>query len=240
MKQIIYDSYDQLSEESALMIAGIIINKPDALISLPSGETSLGTFEHLVRLNKSGKFSFSRCRLVGLDEWAGLGNMKKENCYSFMKTHLFDMIDYTEGNLCFFDGESSDTQGECVRTDEFIRQYGPIDVIVLGIGMNGHLGLNEPGISFNLYSHVTELDNVTRIVAQKYFSARVDLRKGLTLGIKHIQESRRVILQIAGKRKAAVAKRLIDSEVTNLFPASIIKNHPDSWLLIDREAAEYI
>ncbi len=237
MKQIIYENYDQLSKETADLIAGIILEKPDALLCFPAGETSVGTFRQLIELNKSGKISFSKCRIVGLDEWANIGEMSNENCFSFLKKHLFEHIDYNKNNLCFFDGESSDLKKECKKTDDYIKKYGPIDMMLLGAGMNGHLGLNEPGTSFDLYSHIVSLDDTTRTVGQKYFSGKVNLTAGITLGLKYVMEARTVILQLNGARKAKVVRSIVDSKVTTAFPASIIKSHKNSYLLLDREAA---
>jgi glucosamine-6-phosphate isomerase len=240
MKQIIYHDYRELSMKSAEQIAAIISDKPDALLCFPAGETSVGTFDYLIELNKKGKISFKKCKIVGLDEWANLGVMKSENCFSFLKKHLFDHIDYSRENFCFFDGESSDLAKECLKTDNFIKKYGPIDMILLGAGMNGHLGLNEPGTSFDLYSHIVNLDETTKIVGQKYFSGKVELTAGITLGIKYIMEANTVILQMNGNRKAEVAKKMIDSKISPAFPASAIKSHPNSFLLLDKESAKYL
>jgi glucosamine-6-phosphate isomerase len=240
MKQIIYKDYSELSVKTAEQIAAIIYQKPDALLCFPAGETSVGTFKHLIELNKLGRLSFKKCKIVGLDEWANIGPMKSENCFSFLKKHLFDRIEYSKGNLCFFDGESSDLKKECIKTDNFIKQYGPIDMMLLGAGMNGHLGLNEPGTSFDLYSHIVNLDDTTKVVGQKYFSGKVTLTKGITLGVKYIMEAKTVILQLNGNRKAEVVKRLIESDVTSAFPASAIKAHPNSFLLLDKEASKLL
>jgi glucosamine-6-phosphate isomerase len=240
MKQIIYEDYTELSVKTAEQIATIISEKPDALLCFPAGETSVGTFKHLIELNKTGKISFKKCRIVGLDEWANIGAMKSENCFSFLKKHLFDHIDYSDENLCFFDGESPDLKYECIKSDIFIKKYGPIDMILLGAGMNGHLGLNEPGTAFDLYSHIVNLDDTTKTVGQKYFSGKVNLTSGVTLGLKYIMEAKTVILQLNGTRKAEVAKRLIETEVSPAFPASAIKSHLNSFLLLDREAAKYL
>jgi glucosamine-6-phosphate deaminase len=120
------------------MNAGIITGKPYAMLCFIACETSVGTFKHLVEFNKTRKISFRQCKIVGLDEWAHLGKMKNENCFSYLKKHLFSQIDYSEENLCFFDGESDDLMHECMQTDKFINEYGPIDMILLGAGMNGH------------------------------------------------------------------------------------------------------
>lgn len=237
MKQIIYKDYNELSVKTAEQIASIILNKPDALLCFPAGETSVGTFKCLIDLNKSGKISFKNCRIVGLDEWAHIGDMKSENGFSFMKKHLFNHIDYSKENLLFFDGESADLMNECKKTDDFIRKYGPVDMMLLGIGMNGHLGLNEPGTSFGLNAHIAQLDETTKTVGKKYFSANVELSRGITLGIKDIMEAKTVILQINGSRKAEIVKKLFDSEVSNAFPASVLKEHKNSFVLLDSEAA---
>jgi glucosamine-6-phosphate isomerase len=240
MKQIIYNDYNELSVKTAEQIADVINKKPDSLLCFPAGETSVGTFTHLIELNKNGKLSFKKCRIVGLDEWANIGEMKSENCFSFLKKHFFDHIDYSSENLCFFDGESSDLEKECNKTDAFIRKYGPVDMMLLGAGMNGHLGLNEPGTSFDLYSHIVNLDDTTKNVGQKYFSGKVTLTKGITLGIKYVMEAGMVILQLNGKRKAEVVKKLVEGKVSNAFPASALKNHQNSYMLLDKEAAVYL
>jgi len=240
MKQIIYKDYEELSAKTAELIAGIILKKPNALLCFPAGETSVGTFKHLIELNKSGKLSFKKCKIVGLDEWANIGEMKNENCFSFLKKNLFDHIDYSGDNLCFFDGESTDLMKECFKTDNFIKENGPIDMILLGAGMNGHLALNEPGTSFDLYSHIVFLDETTKVVGQKYFSGKVNLTKGISLGIKYIMEAKTAILQLNGTRKAEVVKRIIGSEVSPAFPASVIKSHSDSYLLLDKDAASLL
>jgi glucosamine-6-phosphate isomerase len=240
VKQIIYNDYHELSVKTAEMIAGIILKKPDALLCFPAGETSVGTFKHLIELNTKGVISFKQCKIAGLDEWVNIGEMKRENCFSFLKKHLFDHIDYFEENVCFFDGESSDLVKECSRTDHFIKENGPIDMILLGAGMNGHLGLNEPGTSFELYSHIVKLDEITKVVGLKYFSSPVNLSLGITLGLRYITEAKMVILQMTGIRKAEVARRLIDSEISPAIPASILKSHRNSFLLLDKDAAMYV
>jgi len=235
--KIIFDDYQELSKETAAIIARIILEKPDALLCFPAGETSIGTFNHLIDLYKRGKISFSRCRIVGLDEWLNLGERRNENCFSFLKKHLFDHIDYSSENLCFFDGETADPEKECLKTDSFIHEHGPIDLVLLGVGMNGHLGLNEPGSPFESYSHIVELDEVTRKVGQKYFRGEVRLSAGITLGLKSIMEARSVILQLNGIRKAQIYNRLMSFEITPDFPVSVLKSHPNALLLLDREAA---
>jgi glucosamine-6-phosphate isomerase len=240
VEQIIYDNYSELSLTTAQRIASIMQAKPDALLCFPAGDTSIGTFNHLIELNRAGAISFKECKIVGLDEWTNLGGMKGENCFSFLKKHLFDHIDYSSDNLCFFDGESSDLEMECNKTNAFIRKYGPIDMMLLGVGMNGHLGLNEPGTSFDLYSHIVLLDDITKNIGKKYFSGEVHLSGGISLGVKYIMEARTVILQLNGEKKAEIVKRLIESDLSTDFPASVLKSHANAFLLMDKQASKYL
>jgi glucosamine-6-phosphate isomerase len=236
INKIVYPNYQVLSEETARKIAQIIAKKPDSVLCFPAGETSLGTFAELIKLQSSGEINFSLCKIVGLDEWVNLGEMKKENCYDFLKKHLFDAIGISGENICFFNGEASDLEYECELADQFIIANGGIDMMLLGVGMNGHLGLNEPGTSFDTYSHIVELDEVTKSVAQKYFSGKIHLSKGITLGMEHVMDSKTVIVQLSGQKKSPIVKRLIETEITSTFPASIVKQHPNAFILLDAEA----
>ena len=236
MQKIVLSNYEELSVETAKRIAGIIKQKPDALLCFPAGETALGTFAVLVNLQKKGKINFSHCKIVGLDEWVHLAEMKKENCYSFLKKHFFDYLDIKPGNLCFFNGEANDLVNECQVTDRFIKSNGGIDLMLLGLGMNGHLGLNEPGSGFETDSHLVFLDEVTQKVGQKYFSSVTILSQGITLGLKQVMESGCVILQASGSKKLPIVKKLIESSISNKFPASILHRHQNAFLLLDQEA----
>jgi glucosamine-6-phosphate isomerase len=231
-----YHDYDSLSVATAKMIRQVILDKPDALLCFPAGETSLGTFSELIRLRETGQLDFSHCHVVGLDEWVNLGEMSSENCYHFLEKNLFAKLGLRLGQCHFFNGESKDLNNECLATENYIREKGGIDMMLLGMGMNGHLGLNEPGTSFDLYSHQVELDDVTRRVGQKYFSGKVELTRGITLGIRNIMESRLVILQVSGEQKSQVLKQLLETEVTASFPASILKEHPGSFIYYDQAA----
>lgn len=235
----VYKDYNDLSAETAVKIAGVINTKPDALLCFPAGETSVGTFKELIRLQESGLTDFSRCRIVGLDEWVHLGKMKSETCYNFLKSRLFDRLPLDPLNMHFFNGEADDLELECRLTDEFISQNGGIDMMLLGVGMNGHLGLNEPGSPADKYSHIVELDDVTKIVGQKYFSEDVILSQGITLGMKNVMETTTVIVQLSGKKKSPVVKHLLEAEASMDFPVSMIKKHPNAFLLLDSEASQY-
>lgn len=236
MQTLVYPNYETLSLETALLIARQVQAKPDSLLCFPAGETSLGTFTELIRMQKEGTILFNKCKIVGLDEWVQLGEMASENCFHFLKKHLFDPLGIKDENMHFFDGEADDLENECRLTDQFIRTNGRIDLMLLGLGMNGHLGLNEPGSSFDSTTRIVELDAMTNTIGQKYFTAQTKLTKGITLGLRQVMETRTVILQVSGNKKASITGKLIESEITNSLPATLLKEHPGALLLLDRAA----
>jgi len=240
MKINIYGSYDEMSRKTAEFIAEFVSKKPDSLLCFPAGHTPAGAFEYLVEFSRKCLVSFDRCRFVGLDEWVGLGREDQGSCTHFMYTMLFEPLAIDPDRICFFNARSGDLQSECEMVDKYITENGPIDLMMVGLGMNGHIALNEPGISFDLYSHVVNLDPVTKTVAQKYFNGRKTLDKGITLGLKHLLEAGTVILSASGANKAEIVEKVVTGKVTNAVPASIIQKHRDAYLLLDREAASLL
>lgn len=239
MKHLIYRNYDELSKKTAEMIGQVIMEKPNSLLCFPAGHTSLGTFDYLVNMKKSGILNFGNCIFVGLDEWVGLEG-PEGCCTEFMYKHLFDRLELRKDQIVFFDTNAEDLDAECKRIDQFVFSKGSIDVMFLGIGMNGHLGLNEPGVDPHKYCHITELDQVTSKVGQKYFDKNVQLSKGITIGIKHIMESKLVILQASELKKAEIIKKLMHQEPNSGLPATFLKNHSRAYLLLDAEAASLL
>jgi 6-phosphogluconolactonase/glucosamine-6-phosphate isomerase/deaminase len=124
--------------------------------------------------------------------------------------------------------------------NQIILKKGGIELMLLGVGMNGHIGFNEPGVSFDNYSHLVELDNTTRSVGQKYFENQMALGNGLTLGVKNVMETRKVILMANGIKKAEIMKKVLEEDVTNDIPASVIRTHPNGFVMIDEEAASLL
>lgn len=238
INKIVFPDYQALSLATARQIAEFVVSKPDALLCFPAGDTSLGTFSHLISMSKNKEADFSCCHVVGLDEWVHLGEMQTGNCYHFLEKHLLGDLEIKKENICFFDGESENLQLQCELTDQYIHSHGGIDLMLLGVGMNGHVGLNEPGTSFDRYSYVVELDEVTRVVGQKYFSKPVKLTKGITLGMKHIMETKTVILQASGNKKSEIVRRLLQAEITTDFPVSLLMQHPNAFLFIDSDAVQ--
>jgi glucosamine-6-phosphate isomerase len=235
-----YDSYNAMSKAAADFIAQHITSKPNSLLCFPSGESPTGTLQYLVDYAQAGKLDFSLCRFVGLDEWVGMDERDQGSCTHYMYSHLFSPLQLKPEQIIFFNAQARDLDGECKRIDEYIFANGPIDILMVGLGLNGHIGLNEPGISFDKYSHHSPLDIVTKNTAQKYFSADTKLHEGITLGIRHMMESKMAILIASGSKKAEIIRKALQEEVNNQVPASVLQTHGNSYVFLDREAASLL
>jgi glucosamine-6-phosphate isomerase len=236
-----YIVFPEVSELNAFIVEKIrekLLQKPDALICLPAGESPLGVFNELIRLELLGAIDFSRAYFVSLDEWIGLGVNHPDSCLNFLDHHFFNHLNIQDSHICFFDGESNDPQKECQRIDEFIASRGGIDFLLAGVGMNGHLGLNEPGADLQLYSHVSSVTEITKEVAmKKYFDVPVELESGITLGLKHFTEAGEVVIMLSGTHKSEIAARIINGHVTADIPASLIRDCANVTFCLDAGAA---
>lgn len=236
MNMDVFSDYCTLCKTIAEEIADTVRSKPEALICLAAGHTSMGVFSEMIAMAKDGRVSFDRCTFVGLDEWAGKGRGDDGSCIDFMRMNLFDLLGIDEERIIFYDGKG-ELYAECDRVDGFLKGHGPIDYLLLGMGMNGHLGLNEPGTPFDRYSHVVALDETTKSVGQKYFKENTGLSGGITMGMLHFKEAKRVVLMVNGMKKADVVEKLVNCTPDKAFPASYIKKLDHSSLYLDREAA---
>lgn len=232
---------DAMGLRCADMIRDCIVRKPDALICLPAGNTVIGTCQALIRMVQSGELDISRVRFVSLDEWVGLsGEAAREDCTHFLYQHFYGPLNIPKDRLFLFDPNAEDLQAECRRIDDVIFQNGGVDFMLLGLGMNGHLGLNEPGADFHQYSHVTYLSDVTKSVGQKYFSRETALSGGITLGIQHMFDAREVVLQICGSHKQDIVHALYTTPATTDLPGTVFQLLPNGRIIMDEAAAEKV
>jgi len=237
MKIMIQNSFDDMSRAVAEYIGEYVKQKPDALLCFPSGESPTGVLRYLVEATRAGQVDVSQCTFVGLDEWVGLDEKNEGSCRYYLQQNLFGPLGITPEKALVFNGKAPDLDQECRRVNDFIQQHGPLDIMLVGIGMNGHIGLNEPGVSFDLYAHHAPLAEVTVTVGQKYFKEPTALTKGITLGLKHFQEARVPVLIAAGAKKASIVAQALEGEITNQVPASILQTIPDALVYLDRAAA---
>lgn len=233
----IYKDYETLSEAAAEQVVKLLAEKPDAVLCLPSGSTPLGMFRILAKKSKAGEVDFSKCTFVGLDEWVGMGPDDEGSCRYWIDRDFLHPIGFRDDQIVYFDAKSDDLPGQCERVNQAIAELGGLDLMVLGVGMNGHLALNEPGTSFDSYAHVSTLDPITAEVGQKYFTKATPLTEGITLGLRHAREARQLIVMASGPLKADVMKRALEGEVSEDFPASLVQRVEGALVLLDKAAA---
>jgi len=233
----VFESYEGLSKRTSDFIVDYVNQHPAATLCLAGGDTPRKTYDYLVEAYEQKKVSFSACTFVALDEFVGIGREEEGSCYRFLHHALLDHIDIQTENCFFFDAMASDLAQECQRMDDIIQQRGGIDVVLLGVGMNGHLGFNEPLVPFHLHAHVVELDHTSQTVGQKYFQEERVLEKGITLGIQHVLDAKKAILIANGQKKASIMCQTIEDDITIQVPATALKMHTEAYVFIDKEAA---
>ena len=228
-------NYETLSEATTHLIIEVLQQKPDALICIASGDTPLGVCKFLA---KSDKNLFEKCTFVGLDEWVGMDENDEGSCKYGVYQHLFIPLNIPSERIKFFDAKAQDLALECEKINEFIASRGGLDVMLVGVGMNGHIALNEPNTPFHIYAHVSDLEEVTKSVGQKYFTKETVLTQGITLGLGHLQEAKLPILIANSSKKSSVIKTALTGEITEKFPASIFQKIEKSVIMLDLEAAQ--
>jgi glucosamine-6-phosphate isomerase len=237
MTTTIFLDNDALSDYMAEQMIDLILSKPEALICFASGNSPRNTAALFVQKVKERDIDVSKFHFIGLDEWVGVPATMKGSCQHDFKSWFFEPLGIKDSHYHLFNGMSSDLNEECIKMDKYIELKGGIDLMVVGIGMNGHIGFNEPGVSFDAQSHVVPLDEITATVGQQYFEKPMQLSHGITLGFKHLLKSKKVYLLANSSKKAEVVKRAIEGEVDPSFPASIMQQHANGFILVDEAAA---
>jgi galactosamine-6-phosphate isomerase len=240
MQLFISDTYETMSAKAAEAVMQKITSQSNGVLSPASGDSPTGLYKELVRKLNSEKIDISGWNFVGLDEWLGMNGNDEGSCRFHLNNQLFNPLHISENNICFFDGKTKDLNAECDKVENFITKHGGIDVAIVGLGMNGHVGMNEPGTSSALHSHVTEIDAITQQVGQKYFKEKTHISKGITLGIANIMEARNVILIVSGNKKAEILRRVLEEEISEQLPASLLRNHENFSVYLDAEAANLL
>jgi glucosamine-6-phosphate isomerase len=234
--QVLKD-YDEISRQAAAKIIEQVNNKPASLVCLAAGGTPTGTLQYLVEAAKNKEIDFSQCHFVGLDEFVGLSWEDEGSCYRYINQHFFTPLAISNDRVHFFKANDNDLQKECEKTDSFIQKHDGIDVLLLGVGVNGHLALNEPYVSRDLNSHVINLDETTKRVGQKYFSQGAKLEKGITIGLKQILEAKATIVIANGELKKEAISTLLKREADEKYPVTVLNLHENCYVFVDKEAS---
>lgn len=237
MKIIRVKDYEEMSEKASSCIIDRIKNLSSPVLGLATGSTPEGLYKHLIKKYYQEKVSFIHVTTFNLDEYIGLENTDRNSYHYYMNEKLFKHIDIPEGNTNVPNGMARDLEKESHDYEELIRNHNYIDVQILGLGENGHIGFNEPGTPFVSRTHTVTLQESTRVANARFFASMDDVpKKAITMGIDTIMESKEIILLVSGEKKAEALARLFNDGVSEDFPASILKKHNNVILIADELA----
>ena len=229
--------YKDMSRKAANIISAQIILKPNSVLGLATGSTPIGTYSQLVDWYKKGDLDFSEVTSVNLDEYKGLPGTNEQSYYYFMHQHLFDRVNIDPERTNVPNGMEPDAEKECGRYEELIRSLGGVDLQLLGLGHNGHIGFNEPGEAFEKETHCVDLTESTIEANKRFFASADDVPKqAYTMGIKTIMQAKKILIVVNGENKADIVERAFFGPVTPEVPASILQLHNDVTLVGDEEA----
>ena len=229
--------YKDMSRKAANIISAQVIMKPNCVLGLATGSTPIGTYDQLVEWYNKGDLDFSEVTTVNLDEYKGLSRTNDQSYYYFMHQPLFDRVNIDPERTNVPNGMEPDAEKECGRYEELIRSLGGVDLQLLGLGHNGHIGFNEPGEAFEKETHCVDLTESTIEANKRFFASADDVPKqAYTMGIKTIMQAKKILIVVNGENKADIVERAFFGPVTPEVPASILQLHNDVTLVGDEAA----
>ena len=238
MEVVIFETYEEMSKCAARMIADRIKAKPNLVLGLATGSTPVGTYRELIRLHKEEGVDFSQVVTFNLDEYLGLSGDHDQSYRYFMDTNLFNHINVDKANTHVPDGTAEDPEEFCRQYEEAIRAAGGIDFQVLGIGGNGHIAFNEPGSPPDSRTRVVDLDEETIEANSRFFASSDEVpRQALSMGMATILEAKEIALLANKANKADAIAKSVEGPVTEQVPASLLREHPKTTFLVEKEAA---
>ncbi len=229
--------YDEICKIAANYIARQLIAKPCSTLGLATGSSPIGVYDRLVDYYNDGLIDFSGSYTFNLDEYVGLGRAHRQSYYYYMKKKLFNKINIPRDHIHIPNGLSKDSDKECMCYDECIRARGGIDLQLLGLGHNGHIGFNEPSSKFSGGTHKVALSDSTRRANARFFAEKSEVpSEAYTVGIKTIMQSKSIIMIVSGRDKRDILSRVINGEVDPRVPATVLQLHPFVTIIADKEA----
>jgi glucosamine-6-phosphate deaminase len=237
MQVRVLPDYESMSAAAAQIVAERIREKPRAVFLLPTGTTPLGMYGRLVEMHRREGLSFAQATFFNLDEYLGLPPDHPASYHVYMEENFYKLVDADAARIHVPDGSAPDPEAECERYEMAMREVGGVDLCVLGIGRNGHIGFNEPGAPFDSRTRVVRLTESTRRVNASDFEGDRAPEKAITIGMSTIFETREILLLASGANKARAAAAALQGEISEAVPASMLRRHPHASFLLDRDAA---
>ena len=241
MRIIIVNDYEEMSKKAAKLVASQITLKPKSVLGLATGDTPTGLYKELIELYNQNELDFSEVKTFNLDEYYGLNKMNSQSYYFYMMENLFKHINIELENTNIPNGMAQDIGKECIDYEERINNAGGIDMQILGIGGNGHIGFNEPDINFEAETHLVKLDENTIEANSRFFNSINEVpTHAISMGIKTIMHSKKIILLAKGISKAEAMAKTIEGKISSEMPASILQLHKDVTIILDKDAASQL
>jgi len=237
----VFDTPQQVGQATAILFASQLLQKPDSVLGLATGSSPIPTYQELIRFYQAGSLDFSKAVSFNLDEYVGISVEHPESYHAFMDRELFNQVNMTRENIHVPDGNAEDLDAFCATYDLAIAQAGGIDLQLLGIGRNGHIGFNEPGSRFVYGCHVVDLTPSTIEANRRFFESEDQVpRQAVSLGIGSIMNARRIVLVATGADKAEAIRRALYEDINPQVQASILRTHPDVIFMLDKAAASQL
>ncbi|WP_010492198.1 glucosamine-6-phosphate deaminase [Paenibacillus elgii] len=237
MNILTFRTQEELNKAGAGIITGLLQTNPRAVLGLATGSTPIGIYRELVESHRQGLVSFAKATAFNLDEYVGLEPGHPASYYTFMQEHLLGLVDIPPQQCHIPSGISPDLQAECTRYDSLLEQYGQIDLQLLGLGHNGHIGFNEPDATLEGGTHLVELKESTRSANARFFDKPEQVpTHALTMGVGTILKAKMILLVVRGADKAEIVQRALQGPITTDCPASLLQTHPHVVVLLDSEA----
>lgn len=241
MKIIRAKDYNDMSRKAANIISAQVIMKPNCVLGLATGSTPIGTYAQLVEWYQKGDLDFSEVTTVNLDEYKGLTRENEQSYYYFMNDNLFSKINIDLSRTYLPDGTEPDSDKACRDYNRIIADVGGVDLQLLGLGHNGHIGFNEPGMAFEAETHCVNLTESTMKANQRFFASMEDVpRQAYTMGIKTIMQAKKILVVVSGADKATIVKEAFFGAITPSVQASVLQLHNDVTLVADEAALSEI
>lgn len=241
MKIIRAKDYNDMSRKAANIISAQIIMKPNCVLGLATGSTPIGTYAQLVDWYRKGDLDFSEVTTVNLDEYKGLTRENTQSYYYFMNDNLFSKVNINLERTFLPDGMEPDSDKACRDYNKVIADVGGVDLQLLGLGHNGHIGFNEPGMAFEAETHCVELTESTMKANQRFFASMEEVpRQAYTMGIKTIMQAKKILIVVSGSDKASIVKEAFFGAITPKVQASVLQLHNDVTLVADEAALSEI
>ncbi len=238
MRVIITNDYETMSKKAAEIVAKTVMEKPDCVLGLATGSTPIGLYKELTRMHKEQGLDFSKVRTFNLDEYYGIAPDHPQSYYYFMYENLFKHINIPPQSVNVPNGLAKDVKAYCAHYEEMIKQAGGIDIQVLGIGGDGHIGFNEPSSSLGSRTRLKTLTEQTVKDNSRFFEKIEDVPTfAITMGVGTIMETRKCLLLANGAQKAKVVAQTVEGPITAQVTASVLQLHPDCVAILDQEAA---